>query len=327
MLDLAGVSSLCPWAPRGFVMRRLLYLVAVSVVGVASALAPGCSSDSPTGGGGTNPVDHNAMIIDHSSTDLTAIPEQWLSAAKAQLHIAYGHTSHGSQLTTGMTGLVAFANGGGLGLSLTNDFFQWNGGGSGGALDLRDTPFSGALDLGNPDFTSWAGATRTYLDANAEINTVIWSWCGQVSTASESDINTYLGLMEGLESDYPDVTFVYMTGHLDGSGMDGNLHLRNEQIREYCRTNEKTLYDFADIESYDPDATYFGDRIPNDACDYDTDGNGSLDGNWATEWQSAHTEGADWYGCSSAHSQPLNANLKAYAAWWLWARVAGWDGN
>ena len=33
----------------------------------------------------------------------------------------------------------------------------------------------------------------------------------------------------------------------------------------------------------------------------------------------------DWYSCSSAHSQPLNANRKAYAAWWLWARLAGWS--
>ena len=49
--------------------------------------------------------------------------------------------------------------------------------------------------------------------------------------------------------------------------------------------------------------------------------------NWATEWQNAHTQGTDWYNCSSAHSQPLNANQKAYAAWWLWARLAGWDGN
>jgi hypothetical protein len=32
------------------------------------------------------------------------------------------------------------------------------------------------------------------------------------------------------------------------------------------------------------------------------------------------------YGHTS-HSQPLNANQKAYAAWWLWARLAGWDSN
>jgi len=30
---------------------------------------------------------------------------------------------------------------------------------------------------------------------------------------------------------------------------------------------------------------------------------------------------------SPAHSQPLNANLKAFAAWWLFARLAGWPGN
>jgi len=35
----------------------------------------------------------------------------------------------------------------------------------------------------------------------------------------------------------------------------------------------------------------------------------------------------DWYRCGSAHSQPLNANRKAYAAWWLWARLAGWNGE
>jgi hypothetical protein len=33
----------------------------------------------------------------------------------------------------------------------------------------------------------------------------------------------------------------------------------------------------------------------------------------------------NWYSCSSAHSQPLNANRKAYAAWWLWAVLAGWN--
>ena len=79
------------------------------------------------------------------------------------------------------------------------------------------------------------------------------------------------------------------------------------------------LYDFADIETWDPDGNYFGDKHPRDTCDY-------LGGNWAKEWQESHREGVDWYRCSSAHSQPLNANLKAYAAWWLWARLAGWDG-
>ena len=45
--------------------------------------------------------------------------------------------------------------------------------------------------------------------------------------------------MSQLESDYPGVKFVYMTGHLDGSGEVGNLNIRNEQIREYCREHKE----------------------------------------------------------------------------------------
>ena len=69
----------------------------------------------------------------------------------------------------------------------------------------------------------------------------------------------YLSLMDGLEQEFPGVTFVYMTGHLTGTGVGGNLNQRNEQIRAYCRANNKVLFDFADIESYDPDGDYFLD--------------------------------------------------------------------
>lgn len=274
-------------------------------------LISGCSKDDDPA-----PQSGNEFIVaDHTSIKLASIPSQWVSEAKQKLHIAYSHTSHGSQITDGMSGLVSFK-----GVS-----FSWSESNSGDALHLDDYAISG--DLGNPDRTSWATRTRTYLASNPETNVVMWSWCGQVSSASESDINTYLQLMDGLEKDFPDVTFVYMTGHLDGTGLTGNLHLRNEQIRNYCRNNKKVLYDFADIESYNPDGVYFGNKLPNDECAYDTNGDGVRDGNWAVEWQNSHTQGTDWYNCNSAHSQPLNANMKAYAAWWLWARLAGWNGN
>lgn len=259
--------------------------------------------------------DPAVMIIDHTSINLNAIPSEFISAAKKNLHIAYGHTSHGSQITDGMTGLVGFKG----------TAYSWNNGGTGGALDLHDYAMSG--DLGAPDRTSWATQTRTYLAANTDVNVIIWSWCGQVSTSTEADITTYLNLMAALENDFKNVKFVYMTGHLDGTGLTGALHLRNEQIRTYCKSNKKILFDFADIECYNPDGVYFGAKKPSDACDYDSDDNGSLDSNWALQWQNSHTQGKDWYNCSSAHSQPLNANMKAYAAWWLWARLAGWNGN
>ena len=190
--------------------------------------------------------------IDHTCTDLAAIPEEWITAAKTTLHIAYGHTSHGSQITNGMKGLVSFKGKG----------YEWNNGGTGGALDLHDYAMPG--DLGSPNRTQWEAETRKYLAANSDVNVVMWSWCGQVSSATEADINTYLNLMSDLEEDFPDVTFVYMTGHLDGTGLTGNLHLRNEQIRNYCKANKKFLYDFADIESYDPDGNYYGDKFAND---------------------------------------------------------------
>ncbi len=263
---------------------------------------------------------HGQTIIDHQCMDITQIPQSAIEQAKTDLHIAYGHTSHGSQLITGMTGLVAFMNG----LGYPTDLYAHNHGGTGGALDLRDYNGDfpgGAFDLGAPDMTTWATATAAYLDdpANSAVNVIIWAWCGQVDDSDSDDIVLYLSQMNALESAYPGVQFVYMTGHLEGTGLAGNLHVRNEQIRDYCTANGKTLYDFEDIESYDPDGTYFGDQNVDDDCSYDT-------GNWATEWQDSHTQDADWYFCWPSHTEPLNGNQKAYAAWWLWARLAGWAG-
>lgn len=287
--------------------RRYITLGVVFLIGLTS-----CDEDAVNSG---TPVLTVTAVADHTIANLSLIPGAWIDSARSKLIIAYGHTSHGSQVVTGMSGLVTFAG----------DRYAFDATGSGGALRLIDSPFPGASDLGNPDRVAWEAATRTYLASHSEVNVVIWSWCGQVSSASEADINTYLSLMTGLEADHPNVRFVYMTGHLDGTGVSGNLHQRNEQIRSYCAANGKTLYDFADIETYDPDGAYFGDRRANDNCDYDTDLDGSWDGNWAIEWQNAHP--GQWYECSAAHSQPLNANRKAYAAWWLWARLAGWSGQ
>ena len=187
-----------------------------------------------------------AVIVDHTSISLSAIPSTYIDQAKQELHIAYGHTSHGSQLTTGMAGLVTFAGA----------QYSFNAGGTGGALDLRESVFGTAYDLGNPNRTAWESATRTYLAQNPTINVIIWSWCGQVD-GTQAEIQQYLDLMNGLEHDFPNVKFVYMTGHTDGAPLTGNVPIRNKQIRDYCIANNKFLYDFADIESYDPDGDLF----------------------------------------------------------------------
>lgn len=265
-----------------------------------------------------------AIIIDHQCTDITAVPQAAIEQAKAELHIAYGHTSHGSQVTSGMSGLVAFANGGGKGLSLPADIFAWNNGGTGGALDLHDYAMGG--DVGY--YPQWVTNTQNYLDnpANADVNVIMWSWCGQVDSKYYGNAlySEYINPMVQLEAAYPDVTFVYMTGHVDHYD-DANNKAANDIIRNHCRVNGKVLFDFADIESYDPDGVYY--PFPHDSCDYYASRTGAQLGNWAIEWQNAHVEGVDWYTCSSAHSQALNANMKAYAAWWMFARLAGWPGT
>ncbi len=258
-----------------------------------------------------------SIVSDHSCTNLSQIPTKWINKAITDLHILYGHTSHGSQITKGLLGLTEFKG----------SPYIYKNGAPAGSLDLRDNPFKSTIDLGQPDNKSWASETRNYLQNNKDVNVVMWSWCGQLSYADEKYVNTYLDLMQELEAEFPEITFVYMTGHLDGSGENGTLARNNKQIRDFCISNNKALYDFADIESFNPDGAYFGDKYSNDACDYDSNGDKQADKNWALEWQNTHIEGVDWYACSSAHSHPVNANMKAYAAWWLMARLAGWNGN
>lgn len=264
-------------------------------------------------------VEAAAIIIDHNCTDISQIPAYWIQQAKANLRIGYGHTSHGSQL---VTGIEAFRGEPG---SLY--YYTYSGWGLEPGLFLNDYwgNAGGADDLGNNGYLGWRNATITMLNLPANDRSVVmWSWCGGVSDNTVTGINTYLNAMNQLEQTYPGVKFIYMTGHLDGSGVDGNLHLRNQQIRAYCIANNKILFDFADIESYDPDGNYFLNQGADDGCYYDG-------GNWAEEWIAAHpgSELAQLAaGCSEcAHSNTLNCILKGRAFWWMMARLAGWDGN
>jgi hypothetical protein len=251
------------------------------------------------------------IIIDHTCTDLAQVPESAIAQAKQQFRISYGHTSHGSQIVSGMALLRA----------LPGSVYTYSTDGDGGSLSLHDGGLPG--DLSGSGDTAWAQATRALLgQSGCTRNMIMWSWCGGVSGNTVAGIDAYLNAMAALERDFPGVTFVYITGHLDGTGVAGNLHQRNEQIRAFCRANGKVLFDFADIESYDPDGAYFLDRFANDNCDYVVPGGGS--GNWAQEWCAANPGKCG--SCSCAHSQCLNCQQKGKAFWWMMGRLAGWSG-
>jgi hypothetical protein len=258
-----------------------------------------------------------AIIIDHTCTDLSKVPQAWIDQAKANLRITYGHTSHGSQL---VTGIEAFRGDPGSAYYCTISGYGYDA-----ESFLNDYGMPGANDLGSPDRTTWATATRDLLNqaGGCNRNVVMWSWCGQVD-ASPEEIDTYLNLMNQLEIDFPNVTFVYMTGHLTGTGQDGNVNQRNEQIRSYCRSHNKILFDFADIESYDPGGlTNYMVLYADDGCYYPG-------GNWAQQWIAAHP-GSELAQIAAscgdcAHSERLNCVLKGRAFWWMMARLAGWPG-
>ncbi len=295
----------------------------------------GCSSSS---GAPEDPIVvppvSTSPSITHENAVLANIPQTAIDQAIATLHIAYQHTSHGSQLITGMNSLEAFPAFAGK--------YNWDDTGeNSAALDLDDRGIPGCADLSQGDsidshgVTPWVTATRNLLNnqENSHINVVLWSWC----SINQHNAQRYVDNMEILIGEYPHVAFVFMTGHAQGQGTDltpDGVHYNNQLIRNHCRDNGRWLFDFADIESYNPGGDYFWDQNMQDNLNYDG-------GNWASQWcaanegslleQLATGNGVEGYGgcqgcahSSSPQESNLNCVLKGSAAWFLWARLAGW---
>jgi len=225
-----------------------------------------------------------ALIVDHHAAQaFDQIPDEWLESAR-EMTMHYAHTSHGSQIMSGLQALAAKDPK----YSMTDITA-----GSSPPSALNCSPGSLCIYDGNPPETYitpedyWsteAGKDHTRDVANTGLfDFSMWAWCGQQSSNTEQTVQQYLDTMDGFEQEYP--------------------FMRQDKI----------IFDFADIERYDPAGNYYPNA--DDACD------------WCTDWCNTHPEDCQDLPSSCAHSHPLQCKLKAQAFWWMMARLAGWDGN
>ena len=197
-----------------------------------------------------------STIADHTA-DFESLSVYQIENAKDNYRMFYGHTSHGNQIIAGMNIL-----------RLQDSLYNFHN-----CVETLPGVFNYdeiSSDLcGYMDFW-WMNQTRTRLNQpDCDRNIVMWSFCGGMSWQTEAGVAALCDSMSQLEIEYPDIIFIYQTGHLDGTGSTGNLWQRNDQLRDFCIKNNKVLFDFADIESYDPNGVFY----PNgsDVCEWCTD--------------------------------------------------------
>jgi len=242
------------------------------------------------------------IVIDHTCTSLEAIPPDAIQTAQNVCKWHYARLSHGRQIMEGF-GIIEAAD----------PFYAAIWPSAGGSLPVEPDMLCIYTDPVGPE-SYWLGSgidiTRSILDGTPALNISAFSWCTQLNTASESYVQEYLTAIQTLESEFPDVTFVYFTGTAQYDGAYGyNRALRNEQIRSFCLANDKVLYDFEDLDSWwlNPSTEQW------EHSTYEYNG------------RAVPVEHPMLAGDDAEHTSYESCEQKGRAAWWMMAVLSGWS--
>lgn len=275
---------------------------------------------------------------------LRSIPDSVLTTIRSTFEVAYFHTSHGTHVSYGVFGLPGFKAGDSVRYGVSTS-------GTVGMLHFRDYHSGGAglsyEDLSQADdgsWTTWVNEARAWLanPANAGVTVFMWSWCN----IQGHDAAAYCNSMQTLISEFGaggsnvgpgraranPVNFVFMTGHANDNANVGNGRPKNQAdiITEFCRAHGYFCIDYYSIDTTTIDGVYYEDTNDNGESD-------AYGGNFYADWQGTHALGVDWYENRTApapaggvapgqhNDQHITANRKAYAFWWVMARLTGWD--
>ena len=242
------------------------------------------------------------IIADHNAVqEFDNIPQQWIDQVKTMFLVHTGQ-SHGWQVPMGLQDLNNDA--------LVIDEGYPSGKGFKVSRGLRSQYNDWSASIGPDRFwqgeagKDWVRRTLNYYANNGvQVDAILHTWCWHFRTWSAEQLNDYFVAMEELEAEYPNVTFIYMTDTADRSG-DVNRNARNEQVRQYCLSHNKVLFDFGEIETWSADGTVR---------------------NWSGGVPYWHNDSGIGVSDDYGHISPTGALMKSKAMWWLMARIAGWN--